>query len=436
VELHEQTGNIQADLTVGADVVGVDPLKANEDISFMGVKLVGSGFIVDRGRAEGLGLGEIDGLEDHIRPFKNARDITQSSRDVMVIDFHGLDAEEAREKFPAVYQHVKERVKPEREAKRGETPDSIEYAENWWLFAKTRPEMRDALQGLDRYIITPETSKHRFFEFAEPELIPDGALIAIALEDAHYFGVLSSRIHEVWSLAAGGRMGVGNDPRYQKTRCFDPYPFPAATETQKATIRDLGEQLDAHRKERLDAHDDLTMTALYNVLKKERRGEDLNEEERDIHEKGLVGVLKELHDELDAAVADAYGWDAGLPEEEILQRLVDLNVERRAEEEEGHVRYLRPEYQAPETVETQAEMDLDIEVGGDGAPAEPLDWPSGLKARAQAVRAVMTHADAPLTVEEIAQHFHRARRSDVQSLLETLEALGHVEEANDGTFAT
>jgi hypothetical protein len=97
---------------------------------------------------------------------------------------------------------------------------------------------------------------------------------------------------------------------------------------------------------------------------------------------------------------------------------------------------LRPAYQAPETVETQAEMDLDIEVGGDGVPAEPLDWPSDLKARAQVVKAVMTHADEPLTVEQVAQHFHRARRSDVQSLLETLEALGHVEGTDDGSYAT
>jgi DNA-binding IclR family transcriptional regulator len=81
-------------------------------------------------------------------------------------------------------------------------------------------------------------------------------------------------------------------------------------------------------------------------------------------------------------------------------------------------------------------MDLDIEVGGDGAPAEPLDWPSGLKPRAQVVRAVMTHADAPLTVEEVAQYFDYARRSDVQELLETLEALGHVEGTEDGAYAT
>jgi DNA-binding IclR family transcriptional regulator len=48
----------------------------------------------------------------------------------------------------------------------------------------------------------------------------------------------------------------------------------------------------------------------------------------------------------------------------------------------------------------------------------------------------MTHADEPLTVEQVAQHFHRARRSDVQSLLETLSALGHVEGTEDGAYAT
>ena len=96
----------------------------------------------------------------------------------------------------------------------------------------------------------------------------------------------------------------------------------------------------------------------------------------------------------------------------------------------------RPEYQAPETVETQAEMDLDLQVGGDGSPAEPLDWPSDLKARAQVVKAVMTHADESLTVEQVAQHFHRARRADVESLLETLDALGHVTATGEGAYAT
>ena len=429
VELDEQTGNILPDLTIGADVTGAEALEANEGISNRGFELGGAGFIVEPEKARDLGLGKIDGLEEHIRPYRNGRDLSQHSRDVMVIDLHGLKKKEVRQRFPAVYQHLAETVKPEREQNR-----TKRLREKWWLHRRSRDKLRDAIQGVDRYVVTIETSKHRFFQFLPATIRPDNKLVVFALEDAYYLGVLSSRIHVTWALAAGGRLE--DRPVYTKSECFAPFPFPAANASQKATIRDLGAQLDAHRKERLGEHDDLTMTALYNVLKKERRGEDLTDEERTIHEQGLVGVLKELHDELHAAVAAAYGWDAGLPEETILQRLVALNAERRAEEEEGHVRYLRPAYQAPETVETQAEMDLDVQVGGDGTPAEPLDWPSGLTPRARAVRAVMTHAEEPLTVEQVAQHFYNARRADVRELLETLAALGHVEATEEGAYAT
>ena len=427
VELDEQTGNILPDLTIGADVTGAEPLEANEGMSSRGLELGGSGFLVTPEEAEQLGFREAE----LIRPYRNGRDIAQHSRGLLLIDTFGFEEEELRGSFPAVYQHLSDKVKPERQQNRKKS-----LREYWWLHRGERSKMRDALSDLERYIVTVETSKHRFFQFLDSTVAPDNKLVVFAFSDAYHLGVLSSRIHVTWSLAAGGNLGVGNDPVYAKTQCFDPFPFPVATASQKATIRNLGTQLDAHRKERLDQHDDLTMTALYDVLKKERRGEDLDESEREIHEKGLVGVLRELHDELDAAVADAYGWGAGLPKETILQRLVTLNAERRVEEEEGQVRYLRPAYQAPETVETQAEMDLDVQVGGDGAPAEPLDWPSGLKARAQVVKAVMTHADEPLTVEQVAQHFHRARRADVQELLETLDALGHVERTEEGAYAT
>jgi hypothetical protein len=245
---------------------------------------------------------------------------------------------------------------------------------------------------------------------------------------------MSSRIHVTWAFAAGGTLE--DRPVYTKTQCFDPFPFPVADASQKATICDLGEQLDAHRKERLNAHNDLTMTVLYNVLKKEQSEEELSEEEREIHEKGLVGVLGEIHDELDAAVAKAYGWEPGLEKEEILQNLVDLNEKRRAEEKEGKVRYLRPEYQAPDEVETQAELELDIDISVEGEVAEPLPWPSEMKERAQALQQVMSQTDRPLTVEEVAQHFHRARRDDVRGLLETLEALGIVEATQEDKYAT
>lgn len=111
-------------------------------------------------------------------------------------------------------------------------------------------------------------------------------------------------------------------------------------------MRDLAVRLDAHRKQALATHQDLTLTGLYNVLEKLRSSEALTEKEQDIHERGLVSIMKHLHDQIDDAVFDAYGWPRDLSDEDILARLVALNQERRAEEAEGLVRWLRPEYQA------------------------------------------------------------------------------------------
>src|SRR5207248_2994638 len=94
-------------------------------------------------------------------------------------------------------------------------------------------------------------------------------------------------------------------------------------------------------------HPDLTMTGMYNVLEKLRSGETLSDKEKMIHEQGLVSVLKQIHDDLDAAVFAAYGWPATLTDEEILQRLVALNATRAAEEARGLVRWLRPDFQNP-----------------------------------------------------------------------------------------
>lgn len=88
---------------------------------------------------------------------------------------------------------------------------------------------------------------------------------------------------------------------------------------------------------------------MYNVLEKLRSGEELTAKERVIHEQGLVSVLKQIHDELDAAVFAAYGWPVTLSDEEILERLVALNHERaEGEEKRGIVRWLRPEFQNPQ----------------------------------------------------------------------------------------
>ena len=221
VELASAGGRIHADLTVGAEVSSAGPLKANAGLSNPGVKLHGSGFIVTQEEATALGLGRIPGLEQHIRHYRNGRDITQIPREVMVIDLLGLTADEVRERFPEVYQRVLERVKPERDQNNRPT-----YRDNWWLFGEPRRDLRPALADLSRYIASVETSKHRFFVFLDKSILPDNKLVTIALGDVLALGVLSSRVHLTWALAAGSWLGVGNDPVYVKTRCFETFPFP------------------------------------------------------------------------------------------------------------------------------------------------------------------------------------------------------------------
>ena len=122
---------------------------------------------------------------------------------------------------------------------------------------------------------------------------------------------------------------MGDDPRYNKTRCFDPFSFPDCTEREQTTIAAIAEELNALRKERLKFHPDLTLIALYNALVKPRSGKPLTAAERGVHDRGLVGVLQRLDDDLDRAVCAAYGWPTDLGDDDLLARLVALNRARR-----------------------------------------------------------------------------------------------------------
>ena len=137
VELSETPGKIQPDLTVGADVTSAKPLRANEKLEPVeALSLHGAGFIVTPKEAAALGLGAVAGLERHILAYRNGRDLTARPRGVMVIDLFPLTETEVRDRFPAVYQWVADRVRPQREGQRGKTKDATEYADRWWLFGK------------------------------------------------------------------------------------------------------------------------------------------------------------------------------------------------------------------------------------------------------------------------------------------------------------
>ena len=459
-------GHIHSDLTTGADASTMNVLESNSGLSVNGMMLAGSGFLVPEEETKALGLGRIEGLERHLRPYRNGRDLTDAPRHVWVIDFFGMSEEDARSRFPEAYQCVLSRVKPERD--NNARPRLKQY---WWQFAEVRKSLRLALAGLDRYIATVETAKHRLFQFLDASIVPDHMLISVALDDAFYLGVLSSSIHKVYALAAGGTLE--DRPRYNKSRCFDPFPFPLCNEADKDRIRQLAEELDAHRKRVQAAHPGLTLTGMYNVLEKLRAGEELTAKDKLIHDQGLVSILQQLHDSLDEAVFAAYGWqhlwqarqeshmgmihdlqtggirvldatpeqfDAAVAkfdqqlEAEILQRLVTLNAQRAEEEARGIIHWLRPDYQnsAGKTQETQDTLDLPKTSGTKAKtktpattkPGTKVPWPKPLAERIRATEQALHAAGHPVTAADLTPQFSRAKTADLQEILESLVTLG------------
>lgn len=457
-----RSGVIHADLRIGADVASALALRANLGLSSPGLKLHGTGFLVAPEQAARWSLDSQGETTAVVRPYRNGKDLTLRPRGVLLIDLFGRTELEVRTQFPAIYQHVLERVKPERDQNNRET-----YKKYWWIHGEPRSAFRPALRGLARYIATVETAKHRTFQFLESAVAPDNKLIVIASGLALNLGVLSSALHVVWALASGGNLGVGNDPVYVKTRCFETFAFPVVPESTQSDLMALAESLDAHRKRQQAAHPGLTLTGMYNVLEALREGRELSLKERQIHEQGLVSVLRQIHDELDAAVLEAYGWADLVPllrvahgnhppvegqsredakrafDEAILERLVALNAERAAEEARGLVRWLRPEFQNPASagaIVAPEQTQLAVEHGSDGddpaapatvtTPSKPQPWPKDPVAQVKAVADVLASSPVPLDTDSVATRFKGsgAWKKRLPQLLAMLVAVGRARE--------
>jgi hypothetical protein len=327
-------------------------------------------------------------------------------------------------------------VKPTRDAN-----NRASRRDNWWLFGENQPKMRSAISGLGRFIATADTAKHRIFQFLESSVICDDKIVVIGVEDAFVLGTLSARMHVIWALGAKVRLGVGDDPVYATTKCFDPFPFPAADDLQKRRIRSIAEDLDAHRKRVLTEHPHLTLTGLYNVLEKLRAGTApgaLDTADRRIFDDGLVLILKEYHDALDEAVAAAYGWPADLGDNEILARLVALNQDRVREEAAGQVRWLRPDYQIPRFGSVRDKLDLTggamNQAAAEAATGPKPAFPGNELEQTAAVLSVLSTVSEPASATALAVRFRQGRRvlPQVEAVLAALVRVGGLVTSPDG----
>ena len=247
-------------------------------------------------------------------------------------------------------------------------------------------------------------------------------------------GVLQSSIHVKWSLRAGGWLGVGNDPVYTKSRCFDTFPFPDATERQRAEIRSLSEELDLTRKSVLAENSDLTLTNVYNVIEKLKSAATLNKVEEDIKARGRAVIIKDLHDRIDDAVFRAYRLETNLSDNQILEQLISLNEQRVAEERRGLIRWLRPAYQVERLGPLAHRADRIQSISAHTRPLSKQPFPSEPKEQAARVLRLLRVSRTPLAASDIALSFTEGNRvlPDVEDILKSLARLGDAKSFDSG----
>jgi hypothetical protein len=313
--------SINSNLTSGIDVTVAVPLRENAGVAFMGDTKVGPFEISEATAETWLSAGNPTARpnSDVLRRWANGREITHRPGRLWIVDFPPGMSEEEAAQYEAPFEYIKRVVRPFR----GEARSGDRTGVAWWIHQRPRPEMRKALAGLERYIATSRVSKHRIFAFLKAEVLPDARLVAIARKDAYFFGLLQSRPHAVWSLCTGSRHGDGTQggrPTYNSTTCFETFPFPWPPGKEPV--------------------DDPRIQAIAAAAKDlvEKRDRWLNPEgatEAELKKKTLTNLYNQrptwldlAHKKLDQAVLDAYAWPHDLTDDQILERLLALNLER------------------------------------------------------------------------------------------------------------
>ena len=314
--------SIYSNLTSNGDITQARPLAENSGICFAGEKKHGP-FEIDHATADGIlrqpnPHGKPN--SDVVKPWLIGRDINQRSSNRWIIDF-GVDMpEEEAALYEAPFEYVRFRVKPERDNHR-----DARLRQNWWLHGRPRTEMRQALNGLLRYIATSQVSKHRLFSYVDSSILPDATLIVFARDGDYFFGVLHSRIHEVWARAMGTQLReVRSGLRYIISTCFETFPFPEPDEEQREAIARAAARLNELREGWLNPVNTDGSPAL--------GGKDLARRTLTNLYNRRPDWLANAHMTLDAACSSAYGWPANLDDAAILERLLALNLERAAAE--------------------------------------------------------------------------------------------------------
>ncbi len=344
---------INPDLTSDVDVTQAKPLPDNLDLWCYGSQQKANFDIPFDLGLEMLLEANPDGdpNSDVVKPSLNGAQILRKTHESFVIDF-GLEEDEKRAaKYEAPFEYVKRNIYPVRKHRR-----EVRQSRFWWLHARPSPRYRLALRQLDRYIATPVVSKHRIFVWIEPAQLVDHATVVFLTSSDYIFGVLHSRIHEIWARQQATQVRERESGlRYTATTCFETFPFPCPTGGQQTVISEAAQELNRLRtnwlnpkewigEEVLEFPGSINSPWKRYVQNPDQHGVGTvryprlvpkNEEcAKKLAIRTLTNLynqrptwLENAHRELDEAVFAAYGWKPTISNEEILRRLLKLNLE-------------------------------------------------------------------------------------------------------------
>jgi len=320
---------ITPSLTVRSRVSG-NPhrLAANANRSFIGSYVLGMGFVLTPEEAQAMLAADPCNAEV-VRPYLIGEDVNSRpdcSPSRCVIDFRDWALDQART-YALPFARVDQLVRPERI-----TLNERGYRDRWWQFGRQGKDLYRAIAPLDRCIAITLVSK-----VVQPMFVPTGIVYAhklgiFAYDDDGHFGLLSSGLHWWWAVTHTSTLGAA--PNYSPSDAFETFAQPELTDD----LARLGGEVNEHRSA-LMLDRQWGLTATYNHL-----------HDPDEHSSDVVR-LREIHTALDYAVRDAYGWSdldlghgfhetkfgtrftfAPGPRQEVLDRLLELNHERYAEE--------------------------------------------------------------------------------------------------------
>ena len=353
-----EVSEIHADLTAGAglDFTKAKCLRDNTPAAFIGTQQNGPFNLVFEEAAEWLRQPNPNGRPnlDVLKPWANGQDLAKRPTHTWIIDFGIQLTEVEASLYELPFARISRDVRPMRET--GNRESRKRY---WWRLGEPMPALRAAIEPLGRYLATPRVAKHRYFVWLPSQVLPDCRLTVIARQDDLTLGLLSSRPHLLWALANASMHGVGNDPTYNAKSCFETFPFPPgltprdtapvagqasppcmAGEIVAANIAAAARRLNELREAWLNPAEwvDWVITPEEEKAGFPKRPVAKPGHEADLKKRTLTNLynarpawLDLAHKALDQAVAAAYGWTDYTPEtpdEEILRRLLALNLER------------------------------------------------------------------------------------------------------------